>query len=190
MTWSIQGNENGTVQGRGGCGARPAVVRGARLTVWSRRSPEPMIVALDVRSTRDRLVDRMTARRFGPAWEGEPYERGGGTGAVRGGGRAQAHGLVAQAAAGQPREPAPERLGRALGQRGLADPGGNSPILPDTNVPTRRSTTDSIRGAGSAWRSCAAISVVAGACSSFDNRTARWRRSRPGCATPRPPRCR
>ena len=29
-----------------------------------------------------------------------------------------------------------------------------------------------------------------GTCSSFDNRTARWRRSRPGCASQRPPRCR
>ena len=98
--------------------------------------------------------------------------------------------LVVQPAAGQLDEAAPQRVGRALRQRGLAHSGGNSPILPATRVPTRRSTTDSIRGAGSAWRSCAAISVLAGACSSFDNRTARWRRFRPGCASRRPPRWR
>ena len=64
------------------------------------------------------------------------------------------------------------------------------PILPDTKRPKRRSTIRSIRGAGSAWRSCAASTFVAGACSSFDSRTTRWPTSRPGCASPRPPRLR
>ena len=57
------------------------------------------------------------------------------------------------------------------GQMGFPDPGGNRPILPDTKVPTRRSTIGSIRVAESAWRSCAGSSFLAGACSSFDNRT-------------------
>ena len=58
-----------------------------------------------------------------------------------------------------------------LGNVALARTGGNRPILPDTKVPTRRSTIGSIRVAESAWRSCAGSSFLAGACSSFDNRT-------------------
>ena len=51
------------VQGRGGCGARQPVVRGARLAVWSRRSPGPMLVALD---SEEAAVVTMVPRRA--AW--------------------------------------------------------------------------------------------------------------------------
>ena len=74
-----------------------------------------------------------------------------------------------------------------LGDVALARTGGNRPILPDIRVPKRRSTTGSIREAGSAWRSCGASSFLAGAWSSFSNGTALRRTSRPGCAIPRRP---
>ena len=41
-------------------------------------------------------------------------------------------GLVVEPAAGELDVPAPQGLGRAPGQRGLAGSGGNRPILPDT----------------------------------------------------------
>ena len=87
--------------------------------------------------------------------------------------------------------PVEPRIGHRIHhQLRLAGAGEPRPILPDTKRPKRRSTIRSIRGAGSAWRSCAASTFVAGACSSFDSRTTRWPTSRPGCASPRPPRLR
>ena len=83
MTWSIQGDENRTVQGRGGYGARQAVVRWALCCRVGRRGDRTPTGASRSPSAREECfiaTSRTRASRSSPSstyptWETTPYRQ-------------------------------------------------------------------------------------------------------------------